>query len=264
MIEMDYARAILALVGRVRLAFEPVLAAAPALLDAAAEDRARTDAGEADRLRELVAIARDRLAAAIEPRELQDLAHAIATRTGAFHRDQLGRQVRAALGVDVLTSDRRLPQIMGGFVAENVALIKAVPEDVARSLEQVITRGVASGDRWRDIAKDVDKTFASGRERAHLIARDQVGKFYGQVNETRQKEIGVTKYTWRTVHDVRVRGTPGGAYASARYSHFHRDGVVFEWEHPPPDGHPGTPILCRCYADPVLTDILGDPDAPEE
>ena len=259
LIELDYARALLALVARVREAFEPVLAEAPALLEAAARERAdaRTDAGEGDRLRELVEAARQRIAQSFETLALETLARSIARRTEEHQQAQLRRQVRSVLGVDVLLTDRKLAATMNGFVAENVSLIKAdLGTEVANRIEKVVTRGVSSGLRWPDIAKDVDASFEFGRKRAHFIARDQVGKFYGQVNETRQKELGLDEYVWRTSRDRRVRGDPAGKFPRAKYSHFHREGVRFKWSEPPPDGHPGEPVICRCYAEPVFDPLL--------
>lgn len=48
------------------------------------------------------------------------------------------------------------------------------------------------------------------------------------------------RYIWRTSKDDRVRA-----------SHKPRDGQVFEWSNPPPDGHPGEAFGCRCKAEDV-------------
>src|SRR5690606_33347454 len=138
-------------------------------------------------------------------RAIEDLARATAGRTAIHQGSQLAKQVRAALGVDVLATDRKLPALMEGFVAENVALIKAIPDEVATRIEKIVTRGASSGLLWKDIATEVEGAFGFGRERAQLIARDQVGKFYGQVNGARQRELGVTRYIWRGVLDRRER-----------------------------------------------------------
>jgi SPP1 gp7 family putative phage head morphogenesis protein len=97
----------------------------------------------------------------------------------------------------------------------------------------------------------LEERMGVAESRANLIARDQVGKLFGQLNEKRQTELGVTGYVWRTVHDNRVREL-----------HEDRDGQHFDWNDPPEetpdDGHPGTPIQCRCYAEPDLTEIFGE------
>ena len=48
---------------------------------------------------------------------------------------------------------------------------------------------------------------------------------------------------WRTVGDSRVRT-----------AHRAREGQIFAWDKPPSDGHPGQPINCRCYAEPIIPD----------
>jgi SPP1 gp7 family putative phage head morphogenesis protein len=34
--------------------------------------------------------------------------------------------------------------------------------------------------------------------------------------------------------------------------HADRQGLIFRWDKPPSDGHPGMAIRCRCVADPVI------------
>jgi SPP1 gp7 family putative phage head morphogenesis protein len=43
-----------------------------------------------------------------------------------------------------------------------------------------------------------------------------------------------------------------------RHDHQDREGRQYRWASPPPDGPPGMPINCRCYAEPVFTEILSD------
>jgi SPP1 gp7 family putative phage head morphogenesis protein len=74
--------------------------------------------------------------------------------------------------------------------------------------------------------------------RAELIARDQVLKLNGAINQARQEAAGVDRYTWSTVGDDRVRPT-----------HVSKEGRVFSWADPPADtGHPGQDYQCRCVA----------------
>jgi hypothetical protein len=57
-------------------------------------------------------------------------------------------------------------------------------------------------------------------------------------------------YTWRTVHDDRVRS-----------SHAANDGRVFGWADPPPTGHPGTEPNCRCWPEPYHGDPARSDDS---
>jgi len=48
------------------------------------------------------------------------------------------------------------------------------------------------------------------------------------------------KYIWRTQKDNKVRS-----------SHADRDGKIYDWDDPPPGGHPGEDFGCRCWAEPI-------------
>lgn len=265
-VQREYARALLAIVRAAREAFELLLRELPALVEQARRERATRDhfdAGESRRVRELIEQARRSMQSSISMRAIEDIAAKFAVQTATWQRIQLNRQTRAALGVDLFTGDRFLPTLVEGFVEENVALIKgATQSGIADRIEQVVTRGIQGGRLHGDIAKDLEKQFGYSEERARLIARDQVGKFYGQVNAARQKEMGVRRFVWRTVNDERVTGAPGGPYEKSEPSHYDLEGKVFSYDDPPPAGRddepslPGEAINCRCSAEPYFDDLL--------
>jgi SPP1 gp7 family putative phage head morphogenesis protein len=175
---------------------------------------------------------------------LDDLAKKFAERTSDFQRDQLTKQTRALLGVEIPASENVAPQL-SNFVAENVALIKSIPSQYFGDIEKTVTGAVTRGTRWEDLAKELQARYQVSESRAKLIARDQVGKFYGSLQQVRQEQMGVTGYTWQTVNDNRVRD-----------EHSIRQGQHFEWSAPPEDGHPGEAINCRCYAEPDFSRIV--------
>jgi SPP1 gp7 family putative phage head morphogenesis protein len=122
-----------------------------------------------------------------------------------------------------------------------------VAPEAAAKLEQRITRAVASGERHEAIAGELQTILSSSGKRARMIARDQVGKLYGQINSARQQSLGITHFTWRTANDRRVRA-----------EHRALNGKVFRFDDPPAEGLPGQPVLCRCYAEPVFDALLGE------
>ncbi len=244
-IEREYARRLLQFVAATREALAPLLEQLPGLMQSAA--RERFDAGEGKRIRDLIEQARARMSNTVQQADLDRLAEEFARRTATYQRVQILKQTRAALGVDVFLADRGLATLVDGFVSENVALIKSLPEQIIAGVEGTITRGVTSGKLHRDIAKDLEDRFGFGEDRAKLIARDQVGKFYGQVNATRQKELGIDQFIWRTSNDERVRD-----------EHAVLEGEVFSFADGghPEEGLPGEAINCRCFAEPVFDDLL--------
>ena len=193
--------------------------------------------------------------------ELEELAEKYALATSDLQRNQLGRQMQAAAGVEVPINDRRLKGLIKHFTAENVSLIKSIPQRYFAQVEAKVLREVSEGLRWEEIADNLEERYEVSEASAQLVARDQVGKFYGALNEARQVDLGIEGFTWRSVHDNRVRET-----------HVHLDGKPYQWDAPPnedtgepepkdEDGTtegviPGEPIQCRCSADPDVTALL--------
>ncbi len=251
MLSLDYARELLKITELMRRAFEPLLRALPGILESAARERrvdsAHADAGETRRIRQLIEQARRTMAETVKVDELERLARTIARRTASFNRVQLGNQVKSALGADVFLADRALAPLTEAFVDANVGLIKNIGDKLASDIEASTMRAVQSGKLHPDLAEELEARFGFSEERAKLIARDQVGKAYGQINSARQRELGVEKFIWRTVKDERVRP-----------EHEDRDGETYTYDDPPDGELPGEPINCRCYAEPVFDAILAE------
>jgi len=248
-IEREYARELMNLVAQVQRELQPLEFELPALLERARSERVdalvRMDIGEGRRVRDLIAQVAGKLRSALRIDSIERLAQRLAGRTSEHNREQLGRQIRAALDIDILMSDRKLGALVDGFVTENVALIRDIPDQIISKIERAVTRGLQAGTLTRELQRELAGIIDDGRARARLIARDQIGKLYGRINQVRQEDMGVESYIWRTVRDERVRD-----------DHRARDGERFQWDDPPSDGHPGQPIQCRCYPEPVFDEIL--------
>lgn len=173
-------------------------------------------------------------------------------RTADYQGSQLQAQIKSALGIEVPLNDPRYGERLRNWTTENVALIKSVPGDMLSQIEKKLISGVNDGKRWETLAADMEQQFGIAERRAALIARDQVGKFYGAVQKARQTSLGIKSYVWRTSRDERVRP-----------EHADREGQVFQWADPPEDGHPGQPINCRCTAEPQLESLLDELETDE-
>lgn len=275
-IRREYARALVAMFrARVRPAFAELERELPGLLESARRARMhadggeiradageiRADAGESQRLKVLLERARNSLTASVSQHDVEVLAEEFGRRVSTFQRVQLNQQVKAALGVDVLLRDRALSDMLRGFAAENANLIVGATRQLADDVGAVVHRAVAQGALHGDIAPELEKRFGFAEDRAARIARDQVGKFNADVDQARQRELGVTRFVWESVKDERVRGDPGGLYPKAPTSHYDFDGKTYAYSDPPlnADGVPilpGDEINCRCFATPVLEDLL--------
>lgn len=153
------------------------------------------------------------------------------------------RQAGSLLGVNVFRDEPFLQPLAEGWIADNTALIKDVPEKVAKDLEALIRRGVMSGASVRDLQEQIRERLPMTEHRAKLIAQDQTLKLNAALTRQRLQSVGVTEYRWRSVMDNRVRP-----------EHAEYNGKVFSWDKPPPDGHPGTPVRCRCRSEAVWPD----------
>ena len=191
-----------------------------------------------------------------DPKDLAALASKIMRETSSFQKAQLVRSLHAAIGVNPFFQDNGLLAKAQGFVSQNVDLITSIDEEHFRRLKQNLMTRIRKGDRVEEIRKDLEDVYDLPKARAALIARDQVGKLYGELNRSRQQEIGIRQYTWRTVGDERVRGTPGGVWP--RGKHYELDGRVFTWGDAPitneqgERNEPGGDYQCRCTGEPIL------------
>lgn len=191
----------------------------------------------------------DKLARAVKAESIVPIATKYGAATSDFQRAQLAKQARAAVSIDVRKLsglDRNVPRQIAQFAQTNADLITGLGQRMAEDIAKVVEEGVVSGSRWETIAKRLEHVGGVTESRAALIARDQVGKLFGEVNKARQQNIGVSGYVWRTANDNRVRE-----------EHEALDGDSFEWGAPPSEGHPGEAVNCRCYADPDFSDLLG-------
>jgi SPP1 gp7 family putative phage head morphogenesis protein len=212
----------------------------------------RHDANDQAHAERAIAHAAARAAGAMRPTALQEAAAHFGRETEAWQRHQIDRQVRAAIGVSFAAIERPIRDLVPGFVKANVALIRTVPERLFARLRGDVADAFASGEHPSTFAARLEERDGMAEGDAYRIARDQIGTLNGQVNEARQRSIGVDSFTWRGMMDNRERD-----------SHRDLEGETFPWDDPPVDEDtgepitPGSPIQCRCFAEPVLVGLAG-------
>jgi len=156
----------------------------------------------------------------------------------------------------VMTAQAKLKQMEEIWVRENLDLIGSLEAETLRKLRDELTRLISDGVPEEEIEERLiaflQKQTEVETNRAVLIGSDQVGKLNGRLMEYWQRSAGIEEYRWQTMMDDRVRPL-----------HADRQGLIFRWDKPPSDGHPGMAIRCRCVADPVidLDDYGVDPRA---
>lgn len=191
------------------------------------------------------------------------LASLIGGQISGFNAEQYRRIIRATLGIDPIKNDEFLRTQLKLFAEQNASLIKSIPENMLKDVEAIAFRGMATGATIRDMTKEIESRFKVTRNRARLIARDQTSKLNSQLTELRQKNVGVIEYIWNSVIDERVRD-----------SHRVLDGKICQWEDDTVYrnqgdsqwrkrsslggyvGTPGSDYQCRCFAEPIIEDII--------
>ena len=155
-------------------------------------------------------------------------------------RRQIIRMTKAQYGEQYARDEPWLADMLRAWEAQNLSLIRSIPERYVQDLKGTVIRAINEGQSATDLAATIKSTYDQPVKRADLIAQDQVGKLHSQLAQARQRAIGVKEYVWRGILDARERP-----------EHRRREGKTYEWSSPPSDGHPGTPIRCRCYGKPV-------------
>lgn len=192
---------------------------------------------------------------AIPDHKIEEIAHVVALLVSTINRREVLKVISSLSGVyvqDILLVEPYLKAETSAFIRQNISLIKTIPEQYLSEVKEIVYRGALQGTNHFDLQKEIQTRLNVSKNRAKVIARDQVGKLNGQLTQLRQQSLGIKEYRWRTAKDERVRGNPSGLYKRAAPSHWHREGKTYKWSKPPVDGHPGQAILCRCVEEPVF------------
>jgi len=249
LIESDYAGRLVELVGRMREAAHHIERGLSWLARRDARP-ARYDVHPGAEARRSLERVRAEVEGAFDPHAFDRLAEQFGKRVSDHQRSELLRQGQAALGVDVVLLDPTVGEQIAGFVHENAALIRKLQGNALDEVGAIVTRAMASGTRAEVIAQEISARFDIAERHARLIARDQIGKLNSRIAEARHGELGIRAYIWTSMRDPLVR-------PRHRYLHGHR----IRYDQPPPEGHAGMPIACRCLQQPAFDDIYAELDA---
>ena len=152
------------------------------------------------------------------------------------------RQVLSVLSIDAGFNHGPTAALHRRWVTENVKLIKTVDARYFAQLEAEIRQGVAEGRTTKYLTEQIQQRGHVSRTNATRIARTEIGKLNSRITQQRHEDVGITQYAWRTVGDERVRD-----------EHAELEGTTHKWSEAPAEGHPGTPIQCRCYPEPLIS-----------
>ncbi|HHQ9150341.1 TPA: phage minor head protein [Escherichia coli] len=158
------------------------------------------------------------------------------------HSKNISRELRN------LVESAPVGQVMQSIIAEQVKYIKSLPLEAADRVYDIqnrATEAVVTGRRAEYFAKEIAASGDIAKSRADLIARTELGRATGALDQARALSIGSNGYIWRTAEDGDVR-----------HSHREMEGKFVEWGKPPTldgmTGHAGELPNCRCYKEIVF------------
>ena len=146
--------------------------------------------------------------------------------------------------------------LMDAWVADSVSYISKLPQDALDKIHEIVIWGYNTHQPRINVYRRLEKVVGMTRNRAKLIATDQLGTLNCHMTEYEHKSLGVDKYKWTARHDTRVRPC-----------HREYNNKIFSWNNPPAEWyvtksrgviytgnyfHPGQAINCRCTAKPVF------------
>lgn len=169
--------------------------------------------------------------------------------TVEYSINTVNSSVAEILGVAFKEQPYYNEEIIKNLLEENIKLIKAEPTKYLRTYDKQVAKlvkeKIEEGLTLDDLAQAIQNTTGIEKNRAALIAADQVGNVFAESTKAQFKGIGLKKFIWVTAGDARVRPT-----------HAERNGNIYEWDNPPDGEIPGRPIRCRCTADIVESEVL--------
>lgn len=178
--------------------------------------------------------------------------------------DDLVKKTESAVDRGLLASARKesltikmqwtpaMTEKVDAIIAENVSLIRSIPEKYFTEVEGMVYRAVARGGDRKGLADEIEANFGKRhgitRRRAEGIARDQVRKSTASLSRQRQKAAGIKRGIW--IHS--------GGSNRPRKKHVHAHGQEFDLDVGLPVGDKGQYVFpseegeCGCTWKPVI------------
>lgn len=131
-------------------------------------------------------------------------------------------------------------------LAENVGLIRSIPQEYLQQVEGAVMRSYAVGRDLQTMVRDIKRIYPKAANRAVLIARDQSNKANAVVTRARQTELGIVEAIWMHSHAGKTPRPDHVAANGKRYKV--AEGCLISGEYI----FPGELINCRCTSRSVL------------
>ncbi|WP_336885671.1 phage head morphogenesis protein [Xenorhabdus sp. Sc-CR9] len=160
------------------------------------------------------------------------------------------KQLSGGLTIKTPTMPEAMKDRITAATAENVALIKSIPEQFHFRIEGAALRSISqAGEGSKTLLEEIRHIGGVTEKRAQFIAVDQTRKITTAANYERMKSAGIRKAVWHH----------SGGSAEPRQLHQKLDGQIFDLDNPPiidertgQRGLPGELPNCKCFWTPVV------------
>lgn len=157
-------------------------------------------------------------------------------------------QLTGALTLKMDFIPGQVKEVAKASIAENVSLIKSIPEEYFNRVTGAVMRSITSGQGLKTLKSHFKKYDAMTDRRAKNIALDQTRKAYNSINAARLTAAGYEEFRW--LHS--------GGGLEPRPDHVAMNGKVFRLDDLPvidkktgETGLPGQAPNCGCTMQPV-------------
>lgn len=196
----------------------------------------------ADTLASTMGAARAALERWLSPAMVSQVVERSGERARAASERHWSGQVSRAAGVSMATDTTPGRELLQAWIADNTARLQGLRNETIKRMRDDLETALLSGVRPSELAAQWERAGlptlnGTLRGRATVIARHQLGLFATQLAEHQQRAIGVTRYMWDPM---------AGIPRKHDKVHLNRAGAVYGWDEPPPGGHPGERVGCRC------------------
>ena len=185
-------------------------------------------------------------------KQFDELAPKLATYFAQSANARSAQQLKKMLKDHGFTVEFRMTaaarDVMQASIAEQVALIKSIPEKYFTDVQGSVMRSVQAGRDLGFLTKDLQKNYGVSFRRAAFIARDQNNKALASMTRVRQKELGIEEAVWLHSHAGKEPRPTHVAMDGKRYK-------VNEGMYDSAVGHnvfPGELPNCRCLSRSVI------------
>ncbi len=158
------------------------------------------------------------------------------------------KKLSGGLSLGTRKLDYDSTQVLKAAAAENVALIKSIPQQYLQRIEGAVYRSITHPQGRDYLIREIKRTNQVTERRATMIASDQTRKVNAALTAGRMQKVGVKKFEWVHV-----------ASSHPRELHVHLDGKICKWDDPPViqrnpiiKGYPAQLPNCKCQSVPVF------------